>query len=80
MLAESARKPCATLDRVPPPGASTAGRTPSPATAVVIYKFGEVTPRAGSGRSHKRGRVARRDRWFKIVTGLFRDLEGILMP
>jgi hypothetical protein len=47
---------------------------------VVIYKFGEVTPRAGSGRSHKRGRVARRDRWFKIVTGLFRDLEGILMP
>ena len=68
------------MDRVPPPGASTAGRTPSPATAAVNYEFGEVTTRAGNGRSHERGRVARRGRRFEILTGLFRDLEGILMP
>jgi hypothetical protein len=42
--------------------------------------FGEVTTRAVNGRSHKRGRVARRGRRFEILTGLFRDLEGILMP
>ena len=59
---------------------ATAGRTPSPATAAVNYEFGEVTTRAGNGRSHERGRAARRGRRFEILTGLFRDLEGILMP
>jgi hypothetical protein len=46
----------------------------------VNYELGEVTTRVGNRRSHERGRVARRDRRFEILTGLFRDLEGILMP
>ncbi len=79
-LTESARKPCATLDRIPSPGASTAGRIPSPATGAVNYEFDEVTTRAGNGRSHEWGGAARRGRQFEILTGLFRDLEGILMP
>ncbi len=44
------------------------------------YEFGEVMARAGNGCSHKRGRAARRGRRFEILTGLFWDLEGILMP
>ncbi len=48
--------------------------------AVANYEFGEVTTRAGNGHSHERGRTARRGRRFEILKGLFRDLEGVLMP
>jgi hypothetical protein len=44
------------------------------------YGFGKVTTRAGNGCSHKRGRAVRPGRRFEILTGLFRDLGGILMP
>ena len=48
--------------------------------AVVNYEFGEVTTKAGNGHSHEKERTARRGRRFEILKGLFRDLEGVLMP
>jgi hypothetical protein len=50
------------------------------ARAARNYEFGEVTTRAGNGHSHERERTARRGRRFEILTGLFRDLEGVLLP
>ncbi|KAL3763552.1 hypothetical protein ACHAW5_008095 [Stephanodiscus triporus] len=50
------------------------------ARAARNYEFGEVTTKAGNARSHEKERMARRGRRFEILSGLFRDLEGILMP
>jgi len=48
--------------------------------AAMNYEFGEVTTKAGNGHSHEKERTARRGRRFEILKGLFRDLEGVLMP
>lgn len=50
------------------------------ARAARNYEFGEVTTKAGNVHSHEKERMARRGRRFEILSGLFRDLEGILMP
>jgi len=48
--------------------------------AARYYEFGDVTTRAGNGHSHERERTARRGGRYEILGGLFRDLEGVLIP
>ena len=49
--------------------------------AARYYEFGDVTTRVGNGHSHERERTSRRRGMrFDILGGLFRDLEGTLIP
>ena len=44
------------------------------------YEFGEVTTKAGNARGHEVERRERVDRRSGILSALFQDLDGVLMP
>lgn len=44
------------------------------------YEFGEVTTKDGNEHSHEKEKQVRKERQNRILSAMFLDLDGALMP